>query len=164
MRFGGWAGWGALMKVALIVEGKTEKAFLSVLRCFLERHLAGRMPNIDPVPYDGRIPTGDKLKRLVFHLLSGSRPADHVIALSDVYTGSHPPDFMDASDLKEKCDYGSAQNQDFTLMRPSMISRLGCFPTGQQYNAWQDTTGRDRQATRNGESPQPTFISDQRNI
>ena len=90
------------MKIALIVEGKTEKAFLSVLRDFLGRHLAGRMPNIDPLPYDGRIPTGDKLKRVVANLLSGSRAADHVIALTDVYTGSRPPDFQDASDAKTK--------------------------------------------------------------
>lgn len=90
------------MKIALIVEGKTEQAFLSVLRDFLGRHLAGRMPNIDPLPYHGRVPTGDKLKRVVTNLLSGSTAADHVIALTDVYTGSRPPDFQDASDAKAK--------------------------------------------------------------
>lgn len=90
------------MKIALIVEGKTEKAFLSILRDFLRRHLAGRMPNIDPAPYDGRIPTGDKLKRVVTNLLSGSKASDHVIALTDVYTGSRPPDFRDAADAKTK--------------------------------------------------------------
>lgn len=90
------------MKIALIVEGKTEKAFLSVLRDFLGRHLAGRMPNMDPVPYDGRIPTGDKLKRVVVNLLREPRAADHVIALTDVYTGRRPPDFQDASDARTK--------------------------------------------------------------
>jgi len=90
------------MKIALIIEGKTEKAFLPVLRKFLEHHLAGRMPNIDPMPYDGRIPAGDKLKRVVDNLLRGSRAADHVIALTDVYTGTRPPDFQDASEAKGK--------------------------------------------------------------
>jgi len=65
-------------------------------------HLAGRMPNIDPVPYDGRIPTGDKLKRLVVNLLSGPIGVDNVIALTDLYTGSQPPGFQDASDAKNK--------------------------------------------------------------
>lgn len=90
------------MKIALVVEGKTEKAFLPVLRNFVKRRLEGSMPNIDPVPYDGRIPTGDKLKRVVANLLSGSGAADHVIALTDVYTGSQPPDFQDAPDAKVK--------------------------------------------------------------
>lgn len=90
------------MKIALIVEGKTEKAFLPVLRDFLSSRLAGRMPNIDAVPYDGRVPSGDKLKRVVINLLIGRRAADDVIALTDVYTGTRPPDFEDASDAKAK--------------------------------------------------------------
>jgi len=90
------------MKITLIVEGKTEKAFLPVLRDFLKSRLAGRLPNIDVVPYDGRIPTGDKLKRIVTQLLTCRRAADHVIALTDVYTGSRPPDFQDAADAKRK--------------------------------------------------------------
>ena len=91
------------MKIAIIVEGKTEKAFMPHLRKYLERHLSGMMPTLDPVPYDGRIPTGAKLRRVVENLLSDRRnPADHVIALTDVYTGSQPPDFLDAADAKEK--------------------------------------------------------------
>ena len=90
------------MKIALIVEGKTEKAFLSVLRDFLKSQLAGRMPNLDPSPYHGRIPTNDKLKRVVANLLTGGKAADHVIALTDVYTGSQPPDFHDAEEAKRK--------------------------------------------------------------
>jgi len=50
------------MKIALIVEGKTETAFLKVLTDFLKGHLAGRMPKLDPLPYHGRIPKSDKLK------------------------------------------------------------------------------------------------------
>ena len=91
------------MRIALLVEGKTEKAFLPCLRKYLERQLAGTMPKLDPVPYDGRIPTGDKLRRVVERLLDdGRRPADHVIALTDVYTGSRPPDFATATDAKTK--------------------------------------------------------------
>ena len=91
------------MRIALLVEGKTETAFLPSLRDYLERHLAGKMPRLDPLPYDGRIPTGDKLQRVVTRLLNvGRRPADHVIALTDVYTGSRPPDFPTATDAKAK--------------------------------------------------------------
>jgi hypothetical protein len=35
-------------------------------------------------------------------LLSGQQAADYVVALTDVYTGSHPPDFQDAQDAKAK--------------------------------------------------------------
>jgi hypothetical protein len=91
------------MRIGLIVEGETEKAFLPYLRVFLRPRLAGMMPKLDSVPYDGRIPTGDKLKRVVERLLHDSqRPADAVIALTDVYTGTTPPIFMDAADAREK--------------------------------------------------------------
>lgn len=91
------------MRIAIMMEGKTEKAFLPFLRSFLQRRLAGRMPNLDPVPYDGKIPKGDKLKREVQRLLDDrKRPADVVIALTDVYTGAKPPDFEDAADAKRK--------------------------------------------------------------
>ena len=90
------------MKIALIVEGQTEKAFLPFLREFLGLRVPNPMPKIDALPYDGRIPTGEKLRRVVNGLLSGGRPADHVIALTDVYTGTHPPSFLDAADAKSK--------------------------------------------------------------
>jgi len=90
------------MKIALIIEGKTERAFLPYLRDFLRSRLPDTMPNIDPLPYDGRLPKGDKLKRVVNRLLSGRKAADHVIALTDVYTGTNPPDFTDAQDAKRK--------------------------------------------------------------
>jgi hypothetical protein len=90
------------MKITLIVEGKTERAFLPCLRAFLQNHLSGRMPRLDVNPYDGRIPTGAKLERIVQNLLIGRNAADHVIALTDVYTGSQPPQFNDARDAKEK--------------------------------------------------------------
>ena len=90
------------MKIAVIIEGKTEKAFLPYLRRFLETRLGGNMPKLDPHPYDGRIPTEDKLKRVVQRLLSGRDAAEYVIALTDVYTGTRPPDFIDAVDAKNK--------------------------------------------------------------
>ena len=88
------------MKISLIVEGKTETAFRDAVRKFLESRIPGRMPKLDVVCCDGRIPTGEKLKRQVSRLLGGSRPADAVIALTDVYTGTHQ--FADAADVKSK--------------------------------------------------------------
>lgn len=90
------------MKITILVEGKTEKAFLPSLRLFLEQHLPGMMPRLDVIPYDGRIPTGEKLARVVHKAFLDKVPADHVIALTDVYTGSHPPDFQNATDAKSK--------------------------------------------------------------
>ena len=94
-------GW-AVVKIAIIVEGKTEKVFLPHLRTFLSSRLAGRMPRLDPLVYDGRIPKEDKLKRLVQNEFQGRNAADHVVALTDVYTGTNPPDFLDAADAKTK--------------------------------------------------------------
>jgi hypothetical protein len=90
------------MKITIIVEGKTEKAFLPFLRQFLDSRLQQKMPKLQPNLYDGRIPTGDKLKRVVENLLKGKYPSDHIIALTDVYTGSNPPDFINAIDAKNK--------------------------------------------------------------
>jgi len=90
------------MKITLLVEGKTEKAFLPHLRKFLNIHLQNKMPRLDVNPYDGRIPTGEKLKRIVQMSLNGKHPSDHIIALTDIYTGSQPPEFQDAEDAKNK--------------------------------------------------------------
>jgi hypothetical protein len=70
------------------------------LREYLKTRLPGGMPQLDPFTYDGRIPKGDKLKRVVANLLQGRNAADYVIALTDVYTGTTPPDFQDAADAK----------------------------------------------------------------
>jgi hypothetical protein len=89
------------MKISIMVEGKTERAFIPYLRIYLQQRLAGKMPKLDPVPYNGRIPKNDALKRCVINLLSaGQRPADAVIALTDVYTGTG--DFTNAIDAKNK--------------------------------------------------------------
>lgn len=101
------------MKISIIVEGKTEKAFMPHLRDFIGGRLPDKRPKLDPLPYDGRIPTGDKLKRVVEKLLQGKSPADHVIALTDVYTGSNPPDFQDAADAKRKMREWVGPNPSF---------------------------------------------------
>ena len=90
------------MRIAIIVEGRTEKAFLNHLRAFLEPRLTGRMPVLAPNVFDGRIPTGDRLKKRVMQLLNDPSPSDHVIALTDVYTGPNRHDFANASDAKRK--------------------------------------------------------------
>ena len=89
------------MKIAMIMEGDTEKLFLPCLRAFLNLRLPGQMPRLIPNIYNGRIDKQEKLKRVVEALLQGPNPdADHVIALTDVYTGS--VDFVDAQDAKQK--------------------------------------------------------------
>jgi len=85
------------MKVAILVEGATEFAFREKLREFLQNYLAQNMPRLKFIPQDGRIPKGDKLKRIVENLL---RENDAVIALTDVYTGTK--DFANADDAKIK--------------------------------------------------------------
>lgn len=90
------------MTIALIVEGKTEKAFLPHLRRFLAMRIpGGNMPRFSPHVCDGRIPTKDKLRRVVERLLKNH---DAVIALTDVYTGG--PDFKSAQEAKKKmCEW-----------------------------------------------------------
>ncbi len=89
------------MRIALMVEGETEKVFLPYLRGFLELRLPGKMPRIEVFRYDGRIPKEGQLKGVVRRLLRDpKRPADAVIALTDVYTGTR--DFTDAADAKAK--------------------------------------------------------------
>jgi hypothetical protein len=89
------------MKIAILMEGETEGVFLPYLREFLTPRLPGKMPRLVPSIYDGRIPKHEKLKRRVEALLRGPNPdADHVIALTDVYTGLS--DFQNAEDAKQK--------------------------------------------------------------
>jgi hypothetical protein len=90
------------MKITIIVEGRTEKAFIPSLREFLKPRLSGNMPRLDVFPYNGRIPKERKLRRVVENLFVGRNASDHVLALTDVYTGTNPPDFHDAADAKAK--------------------------------------------------------------
>jgi hypothetical protein len=97
------------VKITILVEGKTEKAFKPHLVEFLKRRLAGRMPNIDPFPYNGRISTQDKLRRVVETLLRNG--TDAVIALTDVYTGTR--EFVDAADAKRQMRAWVGSNDKF---------------------------------------------------
>jgi hypothetical protein len=102
------------MRIVIMVEGETEQAFLPHLREFLKTRLVNRMPKLDPDPYDGRIPKGDQLKQDVErHLSRGRTPADAVIALTDVYTGTIPPDFVDAADARAKMGQWVGSNPRF---------------------------------------------------
>lgn len=95
------------MRIAILVEGHTEKAFIPTLQNFLRTRLQV-MPRLHPIPFYGRIPKEDKLRRVVEHLLD-----DHnaVIALTDVYTGNM--DFTDASDAKAKMAIWVGNNSNF---------------------------------------------------
>ncbi len=102
------------MKIALLIEGQTERVFLPHLRDFLQARLPGRMPRLDPVPYDGRVPVGEHLRKEVEWLLEyGKPPADAVVALTDVYTGTTAPDFTNAQDAKSKMRVWAGDNNKF---------------------------------------------------
>lgn len=83
-------------RIAILVEGATEKAFKPILLRFLSTKLSGEMPKLSFVVYNGRIPIDDKLKRTVENLLADGNKG--VIALTDVYTGTRQ--FEDAQDAK----------------------------------------------------------------
>ena len=100
------------MKITVLVEGKTEKAFAPILRKYLQSHLKQNMPTLRFNVFDGRIPKEDKLKRIVATLLRGKDPCNHVIALTDVYTGTS--DFSDAEDAKKKMHDWVGEELPFT--------------------------------------------------
>ncbi len=100
------------MKIALLIEGQTEKVFVRHLGRFLEPRLSGRMPRLHPILYHGPTPKNDNLRRDVNRLIeSGPVYADAVIALTDVYTGR--ADFKDASDTKRKMREWVGKNDKF---------------------------------------------------
>ena len=108
------------MRIAIIVEGKTEVVFRRHLQAFIETQLEGKkMPTLDFVPYDGRIPTGAKLRRVVENLLSDKKqPADAVIALTDVYTGSATARLHRCGRRQEEdAGMGRAQQQEVSSAR-----------------------------------------------
>lgn len=95
------------MRIAILVEGKTESAFKQKLIEFLKSKLEGSMPKLDFVQCDGALPTKGKLNRTVMRLLGDKRnPANAVIALTDVYPG-----FENAQDAKAKIAK-DVENQD----------------------------------------------------
>ena len=99
------------MKIVILVEGQTELAFKPSLRNFLSGRLSNKMPRLVFVPFRGRIPTERKLRSVVEGQLSDREPADAVIALTDVYTGTN--DFSDAADAKEKMRSWVGSNSKF---------------------------------------------------
>ncbi|MFN0197927.1 MAG: DUF4276 family protein [Planctomycetaceae bacterium] len=101
------------VRIAIIVEGDTEKVFMPILRNFLLGRLKGKMPKLDPVPRNGLIPIKNGLKKLVNRLFNDRRaPADAIIALTDVYTGMNPPRFQDADDAIQKMKNWVGANED----------------------------------------------------
>jgi hypothetical protein len=98
------------MRIAILVEGRTEIAFMPSLRSFLGSRLAQRMPRLDPKPYNGRIPKEDRLRRVVENHLTIDN-YDAVIAVTDVYTGTK--DFLDAADAKKQMKDWVGDNPQF---------------------------------------------------
>ena len=98
-------------RIAIIVEGATEKALKPVLIEFLAARLPPiEMPRLRFVPMDGSIQKGDVLRRYVELLLAKH---DAVVALTDVYTGSEPRDFLTASDAITKMHGWVRNNPQF---------------------------------------------------
>ena len=98
------------MRIAILVEGKTEMAFMPSLRSFLSSQNLPQMPKLDPKPYNGRIPKKEKLRRVVENLINIAG-YDAVIALTDVYTGTN--DFEDAADAKKQMREWVGDNPQF---------------------------------------------------
>ncbi|MBW4480682.1 MAG: DUF4276 family protein [Tolypothrix brevis GSE-NOS-MK-07-07A] len=98
------------MKIAILVEGATEMAFKQILLDFLKSRFQQRMPKLNFIPYDGRIPKKEKLRRIVNNLLDKDA-YNAVIALTDVYTGTN--DFQDAADAKAKMNAWVGNNPNF---------------------------------------------------
>ena len=78
------------LRITIICEGETERAFMPHVRTFLKPRLPGKMPRLSARPCAGRVPTGTKLQKMVeMELNDRPSPADAVIALTDVYTGTN---------------------------------------------------------------------------
>jgi hypothetical protein len=84
-----------------MVEGMTEGVFKNHLLDFLRARLPNGMPKVVFSQFNGRIPKGNALQKWVnLYLTDRPTPADYVIALTDVYTGTD--DFDDAADARKK--------------------------------------------------------------
>lgn len=99
------------MKIAILVEGETEKAFKPKLEEFLKPRLGQQMPKLKFICCKGRIHKEKKLKDVVENLLTGRDACHAVIALTDVYTGTK--DFKDAADAKEQMKTWVGNNPKF---------------------------------------------------
>ena len=85
------------VSIAVIVEGATERALKPALMDLLSRRSPVRLPSLRFYRSDGRIPKGELLKREIVRLLAIH---DHVVALTDVYTGTEPREFKTGSDAR----------------------------------------------------------------
>lgn len=100
------------MKISVLIEGRTERAFKPFLLKFLADRLSQNMPKLDFFPCNGRVYKNEKLKRTVEDLLDKRpEPAHAVIALTDVYTGTQ--DFKNAEDAKRKMREWVGKNPNF---------------------------------------------------
>ena len=72
------------MKIVILVEGQSEKAFSPFLREFIYSRLpdGATRPKLGINRYDGRIPKGEKLLKIVENEVRSG--ADAVIGLTDV--------------------------------------------------------------------------------
>lgn len=103
------------MRITIICEGKTEKAFMPYLRGFLRKQLSRNMPALKIDKHDGAIPKESKLRSVVSNLLNtGAKRSDAVIALTDVY-----PAFSDAAEAKKMM-------QEWVGNEPELLS--SCCP------------------------------------
>lgn len=100
------------MRIAILVEGATEKAFEPILRDFLKSRLQERMPKLNFIPQNGPIPTKEKLRRLVENLINKDG-YETVIALTDVYKDKTKTVFQDAADAKAKMRDWVGNNPNF---------------------------------------------------
>ena len=116
------------MRIAILVEGDTERVFKPYLISFLQERLADKMPRLEVRKYDGRVPKGDKLNKVVTNLLSGPNPVDAVIALSDVYTGQR--DFADAADAKAQMN--AAVDKQWLGSNPRFFAHVALY----DFEAW----------------------------
>lgn len=99
------------MKIVILVEGRTEQAFLPLLKTFIHARLPAGVdrPKLRANRFDGRIPKQEKLRKIVEHEVGSG--ADAVIALTDVYTGSG--DFQTADDAKNKMALWASHHHQF---------------------------------------------------
>lgn len=141
------------MRIAILVEGKTETAFRSQLRAFLQKWLDKKMPSLDFVPQDGALPTKERLKRVVERLLHDKiNPADAVIALTDVY-----PEYTSAEDAKSRIKAWLPQEDRFYVHVALHDFEAWLLPYWNKIQrltgANQKSPGQDPERVNHGKSP-----------
>ncbi|GHT97858.1 hypothetical protein AGMMS49545_24230 [Betaproteobacteria bacterium] len=101
-----------VVHIVILVEGKTEQCFKLKLKEFINQRLGEKpKPRLDFKPQNGRIPMRELLRKHVENHLANKDKVDAVIALTDVYTGTH--EFSDAQDAKNKMKAWVGDNPKF---------------------------------------------------